>query len=79
MARKQKPPAFEQALKELETLVENMEAGELSLEASLKHYERGMQLSRLCQQALDEAEQRVRVLKGTGTQARAQAFEPDPN
>ena len=55
-------PDFEASLKELETLVETMEKGELSLEDSLGHFERGVQLSRACQQALKEAEQKVEIL-----------------
>ncbi|NIR32608.1 MAG: exodeoxyribonuclease VII small subunit [Gammaproteobacteria bacterium] len=53
---------FEKALKELEELVETMERGELSLEESLKSFERGIQLTRACQQALREAEQKVEIL-----------------
>ena len=53
---------FETALKELETLVETMEKGDLSLEDSLGHFERGVQLSRTCQQALKDAEQKVEIL-----------------
>ncbi|HDN69112.1 MAG TPA: exodeoxyribonuclease VII small subunit [Gammaproteobacteria bacterium] len=53
---------FEASLKELETLVETMEKGDLSLEDSLSHFERGVQLSRTCQQALKEAEQKVEIL-----------------
>ena len=55
-------PDFEASLKELETLVETMEKGDLSLEDSLGHFERGVQLSRTCQQALKEAEQKVDIL-----------------
>jgi exodeoxyribonuclease VII small subunit len=55
-------PGFEQALQELEQLVEKMEQGELSLEDSLQHFEQGIQLSRACQQALQEAEQKVEIL-----------------
>jgi exodeoxyribonuclease VII small subunit len=63
MARKStKTPPFETALKELETLVEKMEQGELSLEESLQHFERGIQLTRSCQQALQDAEQKVEQL-----------------
>jgi len=63
MARKpQSPASFEQSLKELETLVEKMEQGDLTLEASLQHFERGVQLTRACQQALKEAEQKVEIL-----------------
>lgn len=53
---------FEASLKELETLVETMEKGDLSLEDSLGHFERGVQLSRACQQALKDAEQKVEIL-----------------
>jgi exodeoxyribonuclease VII small subunit len=55
-------PDFEAALQELETLVEKMEQGELSLEDSLSHFERGVKLSRTCQQALKDAEQKVEIL-----------------
>jgi exodeoxyribonuclease VII small subunit len=55
-------PDFEAALQELETLVEKMEQGELSLEDSLSHFERGVKLSRTCQQALKAAEQKVEIL-----------------
>ena len=53
---------FEQAMNELEALVANMEKGEHSLEASLKDFERGVELTRLCQSALKEAEQKVQIL-----------------
>lgn len=53
---------FEKALKELETLVERMEQGESSLEDSLKDFERGIELTRSCQTALAEAEQKVQIL-----------------
>ncbi|MCC5887642.1 MAG: exodeoxyribonuclease VII small subunit [Gammaproteobacteria bacterium] len=55
-------PDFEAALEELEALVERMEGGELSLDESLAAFERGIHLTRRCQQALSEAEQRVAVL-----------------
>ena len=60
--RGQKTPDFETALAELEALVEKMEQGDLSLDESLKQFERGVQLTRSCQQALKEAEQKVRIL-----------------
>ncbi|MEI7869526.1 MAG: exodeoxyribonuclease VII small subunit [Candidatus Methylumidiphilus sp.] len=53
---------FEESLAELEQLVERMEQGNLSLEESLKLFERGVQLTRSCQKALKEAEQKVHVL-----------------
>ena len=54
--------AFEEALAELESLVERLEEGELSLEESIKTYERGVSLGRSALKALDAAEQRVQVL-----------------
>jgi len=68
MARKQQEAlAFEKSLKELEALVAKMEQGNLSLEESLRDFERGVQLTRACQQALKEAEQKVEILlKKTG-------------
>ena len=53
---------FEKALAELEQLVETMEKGDLTLEESLKQFERGVTLTRACQKALSEAEQKVRIL-----------------
>lgn len=52
-------PDFEKALDELEKLVDRMEEGDLSLEESLKSFERGMALSRRCRNALDQAHRRV--------------------
>ncbi len=53
---------FEDALGELETIVRGLESGDLSLEASLERFERGVALSRFCRTSLAEAEQKVRVL-----------------
>ncbi len=54
--------AFEQSLVELETLVQKMESGDMSLEASLKAFEQGIRLTRDCQKALTDAEQKVQKL-----------------
>ncbi len=62
MPRKAKSFNFEQALEELDTLVSQMENGETSLEDSLKHFERGIELTRSCQKALMDAEQKVKIL-----------------
>ena len=56
---------FEAALEELEQLVERMETGELTLEESLKAFERGVVLTRDCQKALKDAELRVQALTET--------------
>ena len=62
MGNAKEVPAFEDALEELESIVERMEDGEPSLEESLKLFERGMDLTRKCQKALDDAEQRIHTL-----------------
>ena len=77
MARKKQEVDFEAALEELEALVERMEEGELSLEDSLKTYERGIALSRACQKSLDAAEQRIRILSEKNGDAEAEPFQPD--
>ena len=61
MTRK-KTPDFEQSLEELEQLVERMEQGGTNLDQSLTDFERGIELTRICQKALDDAEQKVQVL-----------------
>jgi len=58
--------AFERSLKELEALVEELETGELNLEASLQKFERGVALARACQHALKNAELRVEQLLQEG-------------
>ena len=54
--------AFEQSLAELESLVQKMESGDMSLEESLKAFEQGVRLTRDCQKALSDAEQKVNKL-----------------
>ena len=76
-ARKRNAVDFERSLEELERLVERMEDGELSLEDSLASYERGIRLGRRCQQALDEAEQRIQVLAEKDGQSELRLFEAD--
>ncbi|MGM0594925.1 MAG: exodeoxyribonuclease VII small subunit [Pseudomonadota bacterium] len=66
---------FEASLQELEALVEKMERGDLSLEQSLKDFERGIALTRNCQQALREAEQKVEILSGKGEAAELAPFD----
>ncbi len=62
MVKKKQGFAFENSLAELETLVEKMESGDLSLEQSLQAFEQGISLTRECQQALSSAEQKVQLL-----------------
>lgn len=58
------PASFELAITELEDIVRAMEAGEITLEQALDHYQRGIGLLRYCQDTLRNAEQRVSQLEG---------------
>ena len=58
--------SFEETLEELENLVQRMESGELGLEDSLKAFERGIKLTRACQDALKDAELKVQTLTESG-------------
>ena len=77
MSEKKPEIDFEKALAELEQLVETMEKGELTLEESLKHFERGVTLTRACQQALADAEQKVRILTRDGGTEQLAEFAAD--
>ncbi len=69
---------FESSMKELEELVERLEQGELPLEESLAAFERGVMLTRSCQTALKDAEQKVEILlKKAGGPAAGEAA-PEP-
>ena len=67
---------FEQSLDELEQLVAKMEGGELSLDESLRSFERGIALFRSCQSALEQTEARVKLLLDPGRPESARPFEP---
>lgn len=62
MPRKKTRFEFEQALGDLQQVVEQLEGGELSLEQALTQFERGINLSRACQAALNEAEHKINTL-----------------
>ena len=62
MPKKKTTTLFENSLAELEQLVNQLEQGDISLEESLKSFERGVNLTRTCQKALQEAEQKVQIL-----------------
>lgn len=62
MAKKKAAQGFEESLLELQALVERMESGSLSLEESLADFEKGIRLTRECQNALVDAEQKVQML-----------------
>lgn len=77
MARKKTTPDFEHSLAELQTLVERLENGELSLEDSLSTFEQGIRLSRECQSALTQAEQKVQLLLERNGEAEEVPFSTD--
>ena len=77
MATKKSYP-FEQSLVKLENLVEKMEAGELTLEDSLTTFEEGIRLTRECQQALNQAEEKVKILIEQNGQVTSQDFDTGP-
>jgi len=73
------PPVadFEHSLDELAPLVAKMETGEMSLDESLASFERGIGLFRHCQQSLEQAELRVRLLLDPEAPDSAEPFEPE--
>lgn len=75
--RKSETLSFEEALSELESLVETMERGDLPLEESLKSFERGIELTRTCQNALKEAEQKVEILSAKTPDAKLEPFDSE--
>lgn len=59
---KMKELTFEKALEKLEEIVSELEAGNLSLDSSMKKYEEGIKMARLCQEKLDKAKARIETL-----------------
>ncbi len=72
-----KPMDFEAAMRDLEEIVERLEHGDLPLEESLKAFERGIMLTRTCQTALKDAEQKVEILLKKAGEVRVEDFDPD--
>ena len=62
MAKKKSSPSFEEALQKLESLVEKMESGDISLEQSLEWFEEGIRLVKSCRKQMENAEQKVQSL-----------------
>jgi exodeoxyribonuclease VII small subunit len=63
----EKKESFEKMLDKLEQVVRDLEAGELPLEEALKHFEKGIKLSRSCAKRLDAAERRIEEILKDGT------------
>ena len=74
---KESPADFEKALHELEDLVEKMEKGELSLEEAMADFQRGIELSRICQDTLKAAEQKVQILIDQSDKGQLAPFDTD--
>jgi exodeoxyribonuclease VII small subunit len=74
LARNIKPPEFEQALAELETLVAHLERGDLPLDEALKSFERGIALTRHCQASLQAAQAKVEILMKRGGESTVEPF-----
>ena len=77
MPESEKPdPSFEEGLHELETIVKQLESGDLPLERALQLFEKGMQLSENCRKQLEDAETRVEILTRRGGGMQPEPFKP---
>jgi exodeoxyribonuclease VII small subunit len=78
MPAEDKPAAsFESGLQELESIVKEMESGDLPLERALELFEKGMRLSESCRKQLEEAETRIEMLVRKGDKVQPEPFRPD--
>ncbi|PCJ46641.1 MAG: exodeoxyribonuclease VII small subunit [Moraxellaceae bacterium] len=77
MTKKKDTIDLEKSLKTLEKIVDDMETGELSLEKSLAAFEKGIKLTKDCQIALSQAEQRVNILIEQHGEESLEPFESD--
>ena len=78
MNKKTEPdPNFEETLAKLEKLIANLEAGDLSLEESLSGFKHGIELTRQCQAALDNAQQTVELLTKHQDEESLKPFDPN--
>ena len=77
MGSDNKTPDFEEALAELEGLVERLERGDLPLDEALKTFERGVELTRHCQSSLKSAQQKVEILLKRGSGTAVEPFKPE--
>jgi exodeoxyribonuclease VII small subunit len=75
VTKEKKAMDFEKQLESLESLVEALETGNLSLEDSLKSFEQGIKVARECQAALKQAEQKVELLTRQGDELLSEPFE----
>lgn len=74
---KTKAPQFEKSLAQLETIVQQMDSGELTLEQSLQSFEKGIKLIRQCQASLSDAQERVQELIESNGELQSVDFDDD--
>ena len=80
MARKKiENLSFEESLNELETIVQQLEQGETNLEDAMALFERGLSLSKVSQEKLKDAEQRIQIVMNNNGQGELQDFQVDEN
>ena len=77
MSEAEKPASFEAGLDELESVVKELESGDLPLERALELFEKGMKLSAACRTQLEAAETRVEVLTRKGDKVQPEAWTPE--
>ncbi|MBK0001308.1 exodeoxyribonuclease VII small subunit [Erwinia sp. S38] len=75
--KSEQPASFESSLQQLEQIVTRLESGNLPLEEALSEFERGVQLARIGQQTLQQAEQRVQILLNDDKNADLTPFTPE--
>ena len=76
MAKKE--PSFEQSLADLETIITELESGDLPLDKMMERYEKGVKALEECRKILNQAEKKIEILlKGEDGKLRAEPFEPD--
>lgn len=68
---------FEEAIKKLEEIAKELETGELGLDESVKKFEEGMELSKICTKMLNEAEKKINILINDGEELREENFIPE--
>lgn len=70
---------YEQAVDELESIIERIESGDIGLEDSIRHYERGSQLLKRCRAILGQAEQRIERLDAKALESAPGSTPPETN
>ncbi len=80
MAKKKtdEEPGFEKSLERLESIVEEMESGDLSLEAMMGHFDEGQTLVKSCSKKLNEVEKKVEILMKKGASVEVEPFGGEP-